>query len=223
MSGPGLPLPHTQRVAARGGFGGFARCAAARHGLELGPLPPHPARFCCSAAARSALTGTSTRGAARADRVAPMAYVSGVVAVAIGITADLCAARRGRVREVSGAAKVRACATRGHVCGCWRRRMPPLLLRRCPGVTRPGRTRLTRVVCRALAGPSAVAAPSPRPNPASRVGRGMARSGRSGRCTRASAVGAARADCGSVGGVHRSRAARWLAGAAAVRPPRAGA
>ena len=28
-SGPGLPLPHTQRVAAGGGFGGFPTCAAA--------------------------------------------------------------------------------------------------------------------------------------------------------------------------------------------------
>ena len=49
------------------------------------------------------------------------------------------------------------------------------------------------------------------------------RSGRSGRRTRAPAVGAARPDCGSVGGVRGLRAARWLAGAAAERPPRAGA
>ena len=103
-------------------------------GLELGRPPSHPARGCCSAAARPALAGTSTRGEARADRVASTVYVSGVVATAIGVTADLSAARRGRSREVSGArergVRVRAC---GHMCGRWRRRVPLLLLRRCPG------------------------------------------------------------------------------------------
>ena len=59
------------------------------------------------------------RAAARANRVAPTAYVSGVIAAAIGTTADLCAARRGRSREVSGAresACVRVCAW-PRVCG----------------------------------------------------------------------------------------------------------
>ena len=52
--------------------------------------------------------------------------------------------------------------------------------------TRPGRTRLTRVVCRAVAGPSAVAArPPPRADPAVCGGRVAARSGRNRRRTRA--------------------------------------
>ena len=40
------------------------------------------------------------RAAARANRVAPTAYASGIVAAAIGTTADVSAARRGRFREV---------------------------------------------------------------------------------------------------------------------------
>ena len=126
------------------------------------------------------------RAAARANRVAPTAYASGVVAAAIGTTADVSAARRGRFREVSGAresACVRACAATCaavSAAGC----------RRCCCVaaraTRPGRTRLTRVVCRAVAGPSAVAArPPPRADPAVCGGRVAARSGRNRRRTRA--------------------------------------
>jgi hypothetical protein len=71
--------------------------------LQLGPLPPHPTRGCCLAARSLALTGTFTCGAAPADRVAPTSYVSGVVAAAIGTTADLSADRRGRLCEVRSA------------------------------------------------------------------------------------------------------------------------
>ena len=106
------------------------------------------------------LTGICTCVAAPID---PMAYVSGTVADAIGTTADLSAARRGRSREVSGA--------REHVCMCVRAatcaaigaaRMPPPLLRCCQGralgssATYP---RLTRLVWRAVADLSAAAAP----------------------------------------------------------------
>ena len=90
-------------MAAWGGFGLFPRCAAAASGSNSGRIRLIPARGCCSAVALSALTGTSTRVAARANRVAPTAYVSGVVAAAIGTIADLSVARRGRLREVSGA------------------------------------------------------------------------------------------------------------------------
>ena len=85
-------------------------------GLELGRPPSHPARGCCSAAARPALADTSTRGEARADRVASTVYVSGVVATAIGVTADLSVARRGRSREVRRARARCLCAcVRPHV------------------------------------------------------------------------------------------------------------
>ena len=46
---------------------------------------PLPRLRLLSAAARSTLAGTSTRGAARAKRVASTPYVSGVVAAAIGV------------------------------------------------------------------------------------------------------------------------------------------
>ena len=86
--------------------------------------------------------------------------------------------------------------------------------------SRPCRPRLTRIVCRVNAGPSAVTAPPPRTIPAGGRGRGVAGNGRNRRRTRAPAVGAACADCGSFGGVRGPRAAHRVAGAVAERPPR---
>ena len=148
------------------------------------------------------------RAAARANRVAPTAYASGIVAAAIGTTADLSAARHGRLREVSSARKHVCVRARAATCAA----VSAAGCRRCCCVaaraSRPGRPRLTRVVCRAVAVPSAVAAPPPRADPPGRGGRGVAGSGRNGRRTRAPAVAAARPECGSVGGVRGQRAAR---------------
>ena len=72
------------------------RCVAAR----IRALPPHPACACCLASAHSALTGTAMRGAAIANDLAPTARVSGVVAAAVAVTADLSTACRGGIREV---------------------------------------------------------------------------------------------------------------------------
>ena len=139
--------------------------------------------------------------ARRAPTASPRPHASGIVVAAIGTIADLSTTRRGRFRKVSSA---RACAwvcMRAATCAA----IGAAGISRCCCVaawpSRPGRPRLTRVVCRAVAGPSAVAALPPRANPAGRGGRGAAHNGRTRRRTRARAVGAARPDCGSVGGV----------------------
>ena len=184
------------------------RCATAARARIRAPSASSRSRLLLTTAARCALAGTSTRGAARGERVAPTAYVSGVVAAAIGTTADLCAALRGRLREVSGARESACACARVATCAA----IGAARCRRCccaaARTTRPGRPRLTRVVCRAVAGPSAVAALPPGADPAGRGGRGMARNRRNRRRTHAPAVRAARPDCGSVGAVRAPRAAR---------------
>ena len=69
VSGPGLPLPHTQRVAARGGFGGFARCAAPpATGSNSGPF-----RLIPLAAAAQPRLAPRSQAPLRASRRAPTA------------------------------------------------------------------------------------------------------------------------------------------------------
>ena len=114
-----LPSPRTCKVAAWGGYLGRSQGAPAAARTRTRPpsvSSRSPAAAAQPPAARPALAGTSTRGEARADRVASTMYVSCIVSTAIGVTADLSAARRGRSREVSGQRRARARC----VCACVR-------------------------------------------------------------------------------------------------------
>ena len=135
-------------------------------GLELGRPPSHPARGCCSAAARPALADTSTRGEARADRVASTVYVSCIVSTAIGVTADLSAARRGRSREVSGQRRARARC----VCACVRPHVlaPPGAAAAAASLPGP-RARVVHDLPASFAAPSQAPAPSQRARRRARI------------------------------------------------------
>ena len=131
-----------------------------------------------------------------------------VVAIVIGATAAFSVARRGRARKVSGAREDACMCAREATCVA----IGAARCRRCchcaAWATRPGRPRFTRVLCRAVAGPSAVAAPPPRSAPPAVKGGGRAQRPPHARA----AFGTALADCGSFGGVHGPRAACCLPG-----------
>ena len=207
-------IPNGWRLGAASG--GFPRCAAVARARTWAPSAASRSQL-RSPTARSTLAGhLHVRRGARRQRRPDDRHVGRGRHRHRCHRRLLCRPPRSRSpgeRRARRCVRVRA---RGHMCGRWRRQMPPLLplccLGHAPGSPTiyprclPRRRRPQR--CR-----SAAAAPrSDRPW----EGGGRAAGARNGRRTRARAVGAALAECDSFGGVCGPRVARYWP----PRPPR---